>query len=78
VKGNKIRNVTRGTAMIKQDEICEAINSKKVISFDYHGRTRLLEPFCFGIHKSTGNKVLRGYQIGGFSESGKALGWKLL
>lgn len=58
-------------------EICSAINSKQVIEFYYNGGTRLVEPFCYGIHKNTNNEVLRGYQAGGYSESGESIGWKI-
>ena len=58
-------------------EICSAINSKQVIEFYYDGGTRFVEPFCYGIHKTTKNEVLRGYQISGYSESGEPVGWKL-
>jgi len=58
-------------------DICTAIDSKKVLSFYYNGGTRFVESFCYGIHRSTGNEVLRGYQIGGYSESEESVGWKL-
>jgi hypothetical protein len=57
--------------------ICSAINSKKVIKFYYRGGIRFVEPFCYGLHKISGNEVLRGYQVGGFSEFGEPFGWKL-
>jgi hypothetical protein len=57
--------------------ICSAIDSRKVISFYYRGGIRFVEPFCYGIHKSFGNEVLRGYQVRGFSEFGEPFGWKL-
>jgi len=57
--------------------ICSAINSRKLISFYYRGGVRFVEPFCYGPHKSSGNEVLRGYQVGGFSEFGEPFGWKL-
>jgi len=56
--------------------ILEAMNERKTITFDYSGEnevgyhTREVEPWCYGIHKDTGNKVLRAYQVGGYSESG--------
>lgn len=56
--------------------ICSAINSKKVIRFDYNGGFRTVEPFCHGL-STAGNEVLRGYQTGGYSESGDSVGWKL-
>jgi hypothetical protein len=57
--------------------ICSAINSRKVVSFYYRGGVRFVEPYCYGLHKSSGNEVLRGYQVGGFSEFGEPFGWKL-
>lgn len=62
--------------MTKEDIILEAMNKRKVITFDYSGEeevgyhTREVEPWCYGVHKDTGNKVLRAYQIAGYSESG--------
>ena len=58
-------------------QICSAIESRKVIKFYYNGGIRVVEPFCCGIHKTTGNAVLRGYQTGGYGESGEPDGWKL-
>lgn len=42
-----------------------------------NGGTRLVEAFCYGVHRSSNNEVLRGYQVGGYSESGEPTGWKL-
>ena len=58
-------------------KICSAIKSKNVIKFYYNGGTRVVEPFCYGVHKTTENEVLRGYQMGGYSEAGETVGWKL-
>lgn len=58
-------------------DICSAIDSRKVISFYYRGGVRFVEPFCYGIHKSFGNEVLRGYQVRGYSEFGEPSGWKI-
>lgn len=55
--------------------VSEAINEKKTLSFFYDGGIRTVEPFCYGI-STKGNEVLRAFQTGGHSESGK-LGWKL-
>jgi hypothetical protein len=60
-----------------KSKICSAISSKKVISFYYRGGIRYVEPFCYGVHKSSGKEVLRGYQVKGFSEFGEPFGWKL-
>jgi hypothetical protein len=59
------------------NRICSAIDTKKVISFYYRGGIRFVEPFCYGLHKSTGEEVLRGYQVKGFSEFGEPYGWKI-
>ena len=56
--------------------ICEAIEKKRIISFNYKGLERIVEPYAFGTDNK-GNYKLRAYQIGGFSESGKIEGWKL-
>jgi len=60
--------------------VCEAIQNKKVIRFGYtdkegNGHQRIVEPYAHGVTKQ-GNEALRGYQIGGSSES-KIPGWKL-
>ena len=56
--------------------LCSAIHSKKVIRFYYNGGFRTVEPLCYGV-STAGNEVLRGYQTGGYSESGNPIGWKL-
>lgn len=56
--------------------ICEAIEGRDVIQFQYDGGLRIVEPFCYG-ESSKGNLVLRGFQIDGFSSSGASTGWKL-
>lgn len=53
-----------------------AIRLRKIISFYYNGGTRNVEPYCYGI-STAGNELLRAYQIGGYSQSGKSVGWKL-
>jgi hypothetical protein len=57
--------------------LCQAIREKKVISFYYLGGVRSAEPHCYGVSKEE-NELLRAYQIGGHSESGNPIGWKLL
>jgi hypothetical protein len=59
------------------NEICEAIEDKKVIELFYEEQKRIVKPHCYGIHKDTGNEVLRAYQIGGYSSSGNVPAWKL-
>ena len=59
------------------NEICEAIENKKVIEFFYEGHKRIVEPYCYGIHKTTGNEVFCAYQIGGYSSSEKTPYWRI-
>lgn len=56
--------------------ICSAIRSRQVIRFYYNGGHRIVEPYCCGV-STAGNDVLRGYQTGGYSESGRPVEWKL-
>lgn len=56
--------------------ICETIRRRAVVSFSYGGGSRTVEPHCHGV-TTAGNEVLRGYQTGGYSESGNSIGWKL-
>ncbi len=56
--------------------LCEAILQRKVIHFSYDGGYRIAEPHCYGTSRD-GNELLRAYQIGGHSESGNPIGWKL-
>lgn len=58
-------------------QICQAIADKKIIEFRYEGMwVRLFEPHTYGIHKGTGNEVLSGYQLGGYSKSGNLPDWR--
>ena len=59
--------------------ICAAISSMQLIEFHYHGGTRLVEPLCLGVVMSgdADNESLLCYQVGGYSEFGEAVGWKL-
>jgi predicted DNA-binding transcriptional regulator YafY len=66
--------------MTLEPRICEAINSMKVIEFDYADKVgnihhRIVEPYAHGVTRR-GKDALRGYQIGGTSES-EVPGWKL-
>ncbi|GHT34541.1 hypothetical protein AGMMS49574_22170 [Bacteroidia bacterium] len=56
-------------------EIINAIKNQNVITFDYEGESRTVEPHCHGV-TTKGNEVIRAYQIDGYSSSGK-MGWKL-
>lgn len=56
--------------------ICEAISTRAVISFNYDGGMRIVEPHCHGI-STKGKEAMRGFQIKGTSQSGEFYGWKL-
>lgn len=57
-------------------EICDAIQSRRTLQFSYDGGIRYVEPYCFGISRRD-NPVLRAYQTGGFSRSGRPVGWRM-
>ena len=56
-------------------QICDAIENKRLLTFNYDGLPREIEPHAHGI-SSKGKEVVRGYQTGGQSSSGP-LGWRL-
>jgi hypothetical protein len=59
----------------KKDLLCRAIAEKRLVQFKYSGRSRIVEPFCFG--KSAAETfVLRGFQIRGADKT-KPLCWRL-
>ena len=55
--------------------ICSAIESKRVLSFNYDGLSRVVEPHAHGVSRR-GNEVVRGFQTEGESSQG-TYGWKL-
>lgn len=58
----------------KSDLIENAIEFKKIITFDYDGYDRKAQPHHYGVLK--GKDQLQAYQIGGSSKGGKPIGWK--
>jgi len=56
--------------------IQSAIHGLNLLSFDYEDFGRLVEPHTYGID-GKGHYAVRGYQIGGGSQSGESVGWKL-
>jgi hypothetical protein len=44
--------------------ICEAIKNKQRLQFSYNGKTRIVEPQCYGIG-TKGTELLRGYEVAG-------------
>ena len=58
------------------EDLSFAIASRRVVSFNYGGLPRKVEPFLIG-ETTAGNLALRGYQTGGSSRSGLVPGWHL-
>ena len=56
-------------------QICDAIENKRLLAFNYDGLPREIEPHAYGISLA-GKEVVRGYQTGGQSSS-DPLGWRL-
>ena len=56
-------------------ELCRAIKQRRIVRFRYDGGLRDVEPYCHG-SSAEGHDLLSGYQIGGFSRSGRGEGWK--
>jgi hypothetical protein len=46
-----------------------AIRARRLVSFRYHGDPRIVVPAVYGRHASSGNLVLRAYQVGGSGSS---------
>ena len=57
-------------------DICSAIHNLQLISFSYHGHSRVVEPHTYGID-SKGHYSLRAYQVRGRSRSGRVPDWRL-
>jgi hypothetical protein len=58
-------------------DLCAAIANKKMISFTYDGHHRVVAPAAHGSQKTTGNHVLRGYQVGGTGKTRTVPFWDL-
>jgi hypothetical protein len=58
-------------------EICDAISARQVVSFDYDGHPRIVQPAAAGPHATTGNLVFRGYQVGGTGNTRTVPFWDL-
>lgn len=59
------------------DDICNTIAMRRVLSFDYDGHHRVVQPAAAGTHRTTGNNMLRGYQIGGSGNTRAVPFWDL-
>ena len=55
--------------------IIEAIRSKRLLNFVYHGSSRMVEPHTYGFDKWR-REILCAYQLQGVSHSGTAQGWR--
>jgi hypothetical protein len=58
-----LENMTANTV------ICEAIRKRALLEFRYHGKARVVAPYCFGV-STKGNDILRAIQVRGESSSG--------
>lgn len=63
--------------MTGENTICGAIRDRRLVSFQYEGLPRIVIPCALGQHKSTGNLLLRAYQVQGATESGSLPLWRL-
>jgi hypothetical protein len=54
--------------------ITNAIKQKKIITFNYHGHLRIVEPHALGI--ANGLLQVESYQIGGSSATGGLPNWR--
>lgn len=58
-------------------DLCQAMESRTMVEFRYDGLQRLVVPAAYGRHATTGELVLRGYQVGGQSASRPLPRWSL-
>jgi hypothetical protein len=56
--------------------ISNAIRELRTLRLVYEWGERLVEPHAYGVG-SENQELLRAYQVGGASQSGDAIGWKL-
>ena len=56
--------------------ITSAIQSLHLLSFNYEGFSRTVEPHTYGIDGKS-HYAIRAYQVSGGSNSGEYIGWKL-
>jgi hypothetical protein len=57
--------------LLVNSDILSAIKEKAVLTFEYDGKERVVEPQTYGISKK-GKEVLRARQVGGGSLSGQS------
>mgnify|MGYP006431148283 CR=1 FL=1 len=57
--------------------LCQAIENRRVVTFQYHWHFREVEPYYLGTHQEEQELMVRTFQIGGESESGGLPDWRL-
>jgi hypothetical protein len=50
------------------EQICTAIQDKRLLMFDYNGQSRVVEPYCLGLSTQDA-ELLRAIQVAGASHS---------
>ncbi|WP_248760216.1 hypothetical protein [Pseudarthrobacter sp. SSS035] len=58
-------------------DLSGAIHNRNLVAFHYDGHPRVVMPAAFGLHATTGNEILRGYQVDGTSNSRPVPFWHL-
>jgi hypothetical protein len=56
--------------------ICNAIEARRVLRFDYERAHCIVEPHVLGMN-AQGAPLLRAYQLSATSDSHRSVGWKL-
>jgi hypothetical protein len=70
-------SATRLTTTIPAfDLLVAAIRLRLVVHLRYDWGHRVVEPHVYGLTRE-GHELLRAFQVGGHSESGRPFGWKL-
>jgi len=57
--------------------ICDAIHNRRMLTFIYDGCPRIVEPHAYGLSRQR-NEILRCFQTGGTSRSGRIPDWRLM
>jgi hypothetical protein len=55
--------------------ICEAIEKKRLLQFNYDDLARIVEPHLFG-RKTSGKDALSAYMVDGYTESDRKPYWR--
>ena len=61
----------------KEKLIIKAIKNRNVLSFNYKGFNRIVEPFTLGIYSSNFKKTLSAFRIGGVTKSYNLPNWRV-